>query len=74
MTERLTLEHFLPHSDKTFLTAGGRHVLISTKIDARRVGRGTLYDARVDDPTFEHYVVPIQMPGPGRQDHLSSFD
>jgi hypothetical protein len=37
MTERLTPEHFLPHVDKTFRVAGGRHALTLTRIDMRRL-------------------------------------
>jgi hypothetical protein len=36
MTERLTPEHFLPHVDKTFRVASGRHALTLTSVDMRR--------------------------------------
>ena len=35
MTEPLTHQHFLPHVDKTFRVAGGRHALTLSTVDAR---------------------------------------
>jgi hypothetical protein len=37
MAEQLTSEHFLPHVDKTFRVAGGRHALTLTTVDTSRM-------------------------------------
>jgi Domain of unknown function (DUF6916) len=34
MAEQLTPEHFLPHVDKTFRVAGGRHALTLAAVEA----------------------------------------
>ncbi|HEY2134642.1 MAG TPA: hypothetical protein VGH49_02070 [Xanthobacteraceae bacterium] len=37
MTEQLTPDHFRPHVDKAFGVRGGRHHLVLTEVDVRRL-------------------------------------